>query len=527
MENVTRRQFVAGTAVGAAVACSAAMSRAASADASGSESFDASYDVVVVGYGFAGAAAALYAADAGAKVLVVDAAPQGEEGGNSRFCAQVCAYSTDKDSMLAYYKALGWKFDQDEGVLEAFVDGLAEIPEIFERMGAADRIVVGDFLETEAGQNTDDPAVKVLRALRAYGTPEYPELPGGEAIDSVTAHVGARDGFFYQCAQEAVEAEEGVEVWLESPARSLVFDSEEHRVTGVVVEHDGKALRVEAAKGVVLASGGFECNTQMVQDYLGVPYLAPVGGMHNNGDGIRMAQQVGADLWHMSVYESMGMLGGNEYAVPQGERAIYITSGKFVKCVAGALVCVADDGSRFLREDLTERHGHLYSHGVWKVPNIASTPHMVFDAAEKAVLEEAGCLPDGVDDKLLSAETAEELAEAMGVDAEIFARTISRFNSYAENGEDLEYDRAPESMKPFEGTLYALPLQPTVLNTQGGPRRNAQAQVISVTGNPIAGLFSAGECGGICTFNYQGASNVAECIVFGRIAGTNAAQGVA
>ena len=81
-------------------------------------------------------------------------------------------------------------------------------------------------------------------------------------------------------------------------------------------------------------------------------------------------------------------------------------------------------------------------------------------------------------------------------------------------------------MRAFEGTLYALPLQPSVLNTQGGPRRNAKAQVVDTNSEPIKGLFSAGECGGVNALYYQGGGNVAECLVFGKIAGENAAMGV-
>ena len=135
-------------------------------------------------------------------------------------------------------------------------------------------------------------------------------------------------------------------------------------------------------------------------------------------------------------------------------------------------------------------------------------------------------MPENMGELLVSAATAEELAALIDADPAILSRTVERFNTYAAQGEDIEFDRAPETMAPFEGTLYALPLQPTVLNTQGGPRRNARAQVVGLDGNPIEGLFSAGECGGICAFSYQGGSNVAECLVFGKIAGTNAALGV-
>ena len=334
------------------------------------------------------------------------------------------------------------------------------------------------------------------------------------------------DGAFYPMVQQTVEATPAITVWLESPATHLIQDPQTGAVTGVVVEHEGEELRIGAG-GVVLACGGFECNQQMIQDYLGVPRLAPLGGLHNNGDGIRMAQEVGADLWHMHNYESLGMLGGNQYEVPAGERAILMLSARYKPSVKGAYICVAEDGSRFLREDQGDRHGHLYSHGFWRIPNTSNRPWAVFDEAQKAVIEENGHMPMNVDEAIVSADTVEELAGLIGADPAILARTVERFNGYAASGEDIEFGRDPESMRAFEGTFYALPLQPTVLNTQGGPRRNAKAQVVDTNGDPIPGLFSAGECGGVNTFYYQGGSNVGECLVFGRIAGTNAAQGVA
>ena len=134
-------------------------------------------------------------------------------------------------------------------------------------------------------------------------------------------------------------------------------------------------------------------------------------------------------------------------------------------------------------------------------------------------------MPDNEADIIVSAPTAEELGEKIGVDPTVLARTITRFNEYAQTGEDIEFDRPAESMRAFEGTLYALPLQPAMLNTQGGPRRDAKAQVVDTNGDPIPHLFSAGECGGVNAYYYQGTGNIGECLVFGKLAGTNAAQG--
>lgn len=516
-EKLSRRAFLCGT--GAAVG--ATMMTVASALASETEgaTFDESYDVVVVGFGFAGSVSATYAADAGAHVLLVDVAPEGEEGGNSRFCAQIAVTGTDQQKLYDYYVGLGGHMNQDLELLEAYTAGMLETPDIMRRMGAEEPVVWSEHAATAE----DGDAIK---ALYPAFCPEYPELDGANGVDAATVHAGMFDSAFYQLAHETVLSNDQIDVWLESPARHLVCDTT-GRVVGVVVEHEGSEVRVEARSGVVLACGGFECNDQMKQDYLGCERLAPMGGMHNNGDGIRMAQEIGADLWHMNVYESLGMMGGNNFEVPAGERVIYISHSKFLPCVHGALICVAEDGSRYLREDGADRHGHVYSHGTWHIPNTSYRPHLVFDEAQKALIEEKGLMPANVDDVLVEAGTAEELAGLIDADPEILATTIERFNGYAESGVDLEYGRAAETMRAFEGKLYALPLQPCVLNTQGGPRRNANAQVMHVNGEPIPGLFSAGECGGCSSHYYQGGGNVAECLIFGRIAGTNAANGLA
>lgn len=515
--SLSRRAFVAGSGIAALAGVSAAPALAAGGD---SEAFDCSYDVVVIGFGLAGASSAVFAADAGAKVLLVDAVPMGHEGGNSRYCAQICITGKSYEGLLSYYTALGGEMEQDPEVLEAYCSGMMDTPDIMRRMGSESPVVWSEYVKTAP----DDDVIK--RSMHLV-VPEYPEMPGPDQVDIVTWHAGTFDASLYLGAHDAVDACENIEVWYASPGKKLIWDPQAKAVVGAVVEREGAEVRVGAG-AVVLACGGFECNKQMIQDYLGKPRLAPLGGLYNKGDGIRMAQEIGADLWHMHNYESVGMLAGNQFAVPEGERAIYISHAKFLAAAQdAALVCVGTDGSRFMREDEYDRHGHVNTHGTWHVPHYCSNPHMVFDEAQKAVFEQRGLVPPNYDEALVEADGAEALAELIGADPEILARTVERFSKYAVDGEDLEFGRAPQTMRPFEGDkIYALPLQPCVLNTQGGPRRNARAQVIGIDGNPIAGLFSAGECGGVNTYCYNGGGNMAECLVFGRIAGTNAALGI-
>lgn len=516
---VTRRGFVAG--IGAAIAGSGVMAGGALANAPQSaENFDETYDVVVVGYGLAGASAAVYAADGGAHVLLIDAAPEGHEGGNSRYCGQLCLYTKDEKKLLGYLRNLAVGCDMDDEVLQAYAAGIADVADVFHHFGIEEPLVWSDYI---ANNEEDAQKTHVLGAWKA-AFPEWREVEGSEAVDVMTVHAGVSDGALYGAAQEAVAMRENITVWLESPAHRLITN-DSNEVVGIVVDHEGTETRIEVSGGIVLASGGFECNHQMIQDYLGVSRLAPLGGLYNNGDGIRMAQEVGADLWHMTNYESLGMLGGNQFEVAEGERALMVSN--FTPAIEGALVCVGDTGERFFAEDSGNRHGHIKTHGVWRIPNTSARPHIVFDEQQKAVIEDAGLMPVNVDNAIVSAASPEELASLIGADPEALAATIAAFNDFAASGRDAQFGRAAETMRPFEGdAYYALPLQPCVLNTQGGPRRNAKAQVVAIDGSPIAGLFSAGECGGVTANRYQGGGNVAECLVFGRIAGTNAATGL-
>ncbi len=521
--SVSRRSFIAAAGGTAALAATASVATAALADEA---AYDETYDVVVIGYGAAGGTAAFYAAKAGAKVLLVDSAPEGEEGGNSRFCGQIAMYTEDVDALERYLHNLGWKMDQDDEVVRTYAEGLATTPDIFREMGAEAPCIWSEYA---AEHKNDGPTAGLdIAAIYEWVCPEYPELGDSDSVDAVTAHDVCFDGFMYATVQGGVESQaENITVWLESPAKHLIQDPETKAILGAVIEHEGAELRIGANSGVVLACGGFECNKQMIQDFLGIPRMAPIGGLHNFGDGVRMGIEVGADLWHMHNYEGLGMLGANSYEVEEGERCQLFMSSGFEPATHGALICVAEDGSRYFREDYIDRHGHVYSHGTWRIPNQCYRPWMVFDEEQKALLEELGKLPTNVDEKIVSADDAAGLAALIEADPEILAKTIERFNGYAETGEDIEYDRPAETMRAFSGTLYALPLQPAMLNTQGGPRRNAKAQVMGTDGEPIKGLFSAGELGGVNTFYYQGTGNVGECLVFGRIAGENAAKGVA
>ncbi len=179
--------------------------------------------------------------------------------------------------------------------------------------------------------------------------------------------------------------------------------------------------------------------------------------------------------------------------------------------------------NRYLREDEVSRHGHIDQGGVWINPNHPGKSYLIIgQAVLDAAVEKKTIAQD--DPRILSAASVSELAALIGVNEQNLTNTINDFNSYAKNGKDPEFGRSCGSMAAFDGAAYyVIEMIPNILNTQGGPRRNVNAQILDRDGNPIPHLYSAGEMGGITAYQYQGGGNVAECITFGMIAGKNAA----
>jgi succinate dehydrogenase/fumarate reductase flavoprotein subunit len=124
-----------------------------------------------------------------------------------------------------------------------------------------------------------------------------------------------------------------------------------------------------------------------------------------------------------------------------------------------------------------------------------------------------------------TAASMRALAELIDIAPDALEGAVARFNAFAKDGQDADWGRDPHSLAPLETPPYfAMPLTPAFVNTQGGPRRNAKAQVMGADDIAIRRLYSAGELGSIYSFLYQGGGNIGECFAFGRIAGANAAR---
>lgn len=472
--------------------------------------WDGEYDVIVAGYGAAGAVTSITAADEGAKVLLAEKAPMGEEGGNSRFAAQIILAPTDREKAITYFKAMRGGFDnQSDAIIEVIVDGAMQVPDWLKSMGATE--------------------------VNPFPLIEYPELPGSDGIGTVIIGKEIMTSKFYQLLQKNVaEREDNIDVWYASPAMELIQDPATKIVHGVKVQRDGKLLNIRAKNGVVLCTGGFENNEEMAENYVQLPYVYSKGAKYNDGDGIKMAMRIGADLWHMSA------LSGPDVNFKAPERPIafgyYMQSAHAMISVgatgfaANGVIFVGEDGARFTNETEAPRHGHVSISGTWFSMPIPTPAYCVFD--EEARLA-APIYPTWSKDNsaeiekgwITKADTIEELETKLNMAAGSLKNEIDRYNQYCAGGVDMEFGRAAEFLKPLagKGPYYAMELSPSYTNTQGGPKRNENGQIVDVDGNPIPHLYSAGELGSVYADIYNGGGNLSECIFFGRISGKNAA----
>ena len=473
--------------------------------------WDANYDVVVLGFGGAGATAARFAADNNAKVLLVDSAPEGHEGGNTRYSAQLIGTGNDFNELKKYYQKLTAPMELDEDMIDTYVQGMVNTPQY-----------VSQYLGVKPN------SAKEYAPDKSYAFREFPEFEGSESYDFTTVTKHWFDASLWQILKEqVVKRQDQIDVLYGTPAVELIQDPESKKIYGVVIKRDGKLLKVQAKNGIVMTTGGFENNQRMIEDFIGAKRLAPLGTLYNKGDGLRMAQEVGADFWHLHNFESLGLLHGMAFAVPKGQRGRLMLGAQNKAVSSGSAFVVGDDGTRYFNEAEENRHGHIKNHGQWKVPLNQEHPYLIFDETKKHELDSDKIIGDykPYTENVIKADSVSELADKIGVAPAVLSDTLNRFNQACQKQDDPEFRRDPATLRAFTGnTIYAVKLEQTMLNTQGGPRRNKNAEILDTRGKAIPNLYSAGELGGICANQYQGGNNLAECLIWGKIAGENAAK---
>jgi len=543
-KKVSRRQFVKGAAVGGAgVAAAGVLASCAPAGTpvpAGTaapcptsppaeqcapcptpwlpEKWDEEADIVVLGLGLAGSAAAIELDELGEDVLVLEKAPEALCGGQSRVSGQTMLSASDVERLMLYQRNLNDPNPVPEDVLRTWAEAIT---------------TQRDWISARAEEVGYEYLPTPMQLI------EFPEIEGSDAIEGL-GHIVDPDGasktwepFFLNVKNRQIK------VLYETPGIELVQSPGAKEILGVVAEKSGERVYVKANKAVILCTGGFECNEQMLRDFYGTRTVYNLGSPFNTGDGIKMLLKAGADLWHM---RSMTNTGGFwiGFKVPEYEpffRNIMMPAWNWIE--------IARDGKRFYDEAFPwyAKHMHMYVHGeLQDTPHAECLPtHLIFDET----LRKAGQIAtvwmswavkvqgyEWSEDNsaevekgwIVKADTISDLAAKIDRDPDLLEEVIERYNGFARNGEDLDFGRDPEKMAPIETPpYYAINIWPCLVATTGGGRRNKDAQVLDPDGNPIPRLYEAGELGETFGNVYQNGSFLTACIAFGRIAAKNAA----
>ncbi|MBM3532134.1 MAG: FAD-dependent oxidoreductase [Alphaproteobacteria bacterium] len=487
-------------------------------------------DVVVVGFGFAGGIAAIEAADAGAEVILLE--KMRDPGGISVCSAGGIRVTRDARKALIYLEATNGG-TTPTSVLKALADGMTEVGAYMKRLGDAVGAVVS---EREADGNYP------FEGYDVFGFSNVDEIPG---VDLARAwpHVrgspaGAR---MFKVVHDNVRMR-SVEVHLDTPVRRLIREND--KVVGV--ETDRGPMR--ARRAVVLATGGFEADHEMQKQFWQLKPVLSAAVRCNTGDGIRMAQAVGASLWHMWHFHGCYGFRHSDPNYPFGIRLKRLPDWLPGKGARGdvrmAWIIVNRTGKRFMNEyhpylqDTGHRPMDHYEPELQDYPNVPGYL-IVDDEGRKLYPLGAPTYNDRnvsfawsrdnlaeVDLGILKrANSVEEMAAQMKTNATVLARTLADWNRTCAAGRDPEFGRPPSSMIPIaKPPFFWGEVWPVVSNTQGGPAHDERQRVLDAFGEPIPGLYAAGELGSVFGHLYMSGSNLAECFIGGRIAGREAAK---
>jgi hypothetical protein len=558
--NVSRREFLKGGTLVAATVAGAAMFNACSASEEGSDSvsdkpwlpkkWDYETDVLIIGYGGAGGFAALAAYDEGAQVIILEKAPF-RGGGSSSINMGQWTVPHDADSAAEYVIA-ACKGTAPEAVFRTWAKAAVESAAL------ADKYGIEYSLSTNAGESSNA---------------EYHNLPGSDQM-AIAQCIGYGYAAFETVDQHIKDR--GIQIVFSCHDEHLIQDPITKEILGTYtyIGNDGVKYAVKAAKATIITTGGFEFNREMQANYLKCyPQLGMYAWIFNTGDGLRMAQEVGADLWHMQ-----GIVGGwgsffDDPDVVKGGLGVSIPTSNYIE--------VDRLGNRFMTEGLFEAHNgwkhyqnfnesivdfdripawYIFDDTAFKGGTMGSPvvgrktaeggmgigyQGLWDEAKEKGEdYSELGAFEGWSADNqwelergwILKGDTVEELASMIQkadpnpngegfMTAAALQDAVSRWNAMCDRGVDEDFGRAPEKMAKIEtAPFYAVNVYPGKCNTTGGARRNEKANVLDPDGNEILRLFSAGSFGNMQGHTYAlTGGNGSENIVWGTIAGENAA----
>jgi tricarballylate dehydrogenase len=487
------------------------------------------YDVIVVGGGNAALCAALSASEFKKKILVLERAPEDEAGGNSRFTAgllRIVYNGVDDLKTLITDLSAEELANTDFGTYteEQFFDDMGRITE-YRCDPDLTEILVKQSLPTAQWMRKRGVRFTAAWNRQAFKVGGKFKFWGGLTLEAV----GGGPGLVESETQIAKKA--GIEIWYGARALSLIADDD--GVHGVVVKHQGKTTQLKAG-AVVLAAGGFQANPEWRTRYLGPGWeLAKVRGTRfNTGDAIRMALDVGAAAY--GNWSGCHAVAWDRNAPETGDLAV---GDGFQKHSYPWGVYINAEGKRFLDEGADFRNYTYAKYGHVILHQPKQFAWQIFDAKIKQQLRDEYRIKQVT---RITGNTLEELVAKMDdTDQKVALETLKEYNAAVQtripfnpNVKDGRCTKnLPINKSNWANTLDTPPFEAYAVTcgitfSFGGLRITKEAQVINSDGEPIKGLYAAGELvGGIFWFNYPGGSGLTNGAVFGRIAGRSAASG--
>ncbi len=484
------------------------------------------YDVIVVGGGNAAFCAALSARESGASVLVIERAPVDENGGNSRFTAGAIRFAYEGVDDL---KEVMPDLTEDEIAMtdfgsytkDQFYDDLGRVTQ-YRCDPTLSEILIESSFETMKWMRSKGVRFAPIYGRQAFKVDGKFKFWGGLTVEAWGGGPGLVD------ALTASAKKNGIDILYEAQAIELIYDGVE--VSGVKVKHDGKISEFSAT-AVILASGGFQANTEWRTRYLGPNWdLVKVRGTRfNTGDGIRMALDIGASPY--GNWSGCHAVGWERNAPEFGDLAV---GDNFQKHSYPFAIMVNADGKRFVDEGADFRNYTYAKYGRVILNQPGQFAWQIFDQKTKHLQRDEYRIRQVTK---VTANTVEELATKLeGVNPEGFIETIKEYNAAVRKDipfnpnvkdgrttEGLEFDKTNWANTIEDGPFEAFQVTCGITFTFGGLRISDEGQVMDTGGNPIPGLFAAGELvGGIFYFNYPGGSGLISGAVFGRLAGKSA-----
>ncbi len=487
-------------------------------------------DIVVVGAGGAGMTAALTAAAEGKTVVVLESQSMvggnsvratggmnaaktvyqdenefGESAGVEKTLKSAADNYADNETITALAKTVSEQWAEYQKNPTGYFDSveLMELDTMIGGKGVNDPALVETLCEgtADAIDWLDENGI-TLHSVSSFGGASVKRIHRPVNAEGKTVSVGS---YMIPLLQEDCE-KAGVQFLLNTTANKILTDTNGAAVGVEATGSTGETVTVNA-KAVVLASGGFGANLDMVVKYK--PELK--GFMTTNapgiqGQGIEMATTIGADTVDMDQIQI--------HPTVEANTAALITEG----LRGDGAILVNAEGQRFIDE--------VGTRDVVSAAEIAQTGSYSWLVVDQAMVDASSVIQGYITKGYtVTGQTYEELGEAMGVDASAFAETMDKWNGYVEAKNDPDFGRTSFANPLNTAPYYAIKVTAGVHHTMGGLKINTNTEVLKADGTVIPGLFAAGEVtGGVHGANRLGGNAVADFVVFGRIAGAQASE---